>query len=176
MTARGLQNEAKNKGLPWTVAKGYDTFCPVSRFIEKDELPKPENTTLWLKVDNELRQNGSTSDMIFSYVLSVHPRSTVLLHAAMIAHVVYGSSIPFLVSHISSIMTLEEGDLILTGTHRRIASHRYHIHTLRQLTLSHAGTPSGVGPVKPGQRLTAGIEGLSIDMSFDVIQRSRPSA
>jgi acylpyruvate hydrolase len=48
------------------VAKGYDTFCPISRFIEKDELPKPENTTLWLKVDDELRQHGSTSDMIFS--------------------------------------------------------------------------------------------------------------
>lgn len=126
MTARGLQNEAKNKGLPWSVAKGYDTFCPVSRFIAKEELPHPEATTLWLKVDDELRQNGSTKDMIFS--------------------------IPFLVSHISSIMTLEEGDLILTGT------------------------PSGVGPVKPGQRLTAGIEGISLDMSFPVLLRSRPSA
>jgi hypothetical protein len=67
MTARGLQNEAKNKGLPWSVAKGYDTFCPVSRFIAKEELPHPEDTTLWLKVDDELRQNGSTKDMIFSY-------------------------------------------------------------------------------------------------------------
>jgi acylpyruvate hydrolase len=121
MTARGIQSEAKNKGLPWTVAKGYDTFCPISRFIEKSELPTPENTTLWLKVDDELRQHGSTSDMIFS--------------------------IPFLVSHISSIMTLEEGDLILTGT------------------------PAGVGPVKPGQRLTAGIDGLQLEMSFPVVER-----
>jgi len=122
LTARNLQTQAKNKGLPWTVAKGYDTFCPISLFIEKEEIPKPEDTTLWLKVDNQLRQQGSTKDMVFS--------------------------IPFLVSHISTIMTLEEGDLILTGT------------------------PSGVGPVKPGQLVTAGIEGVSIAMSFPVQERT----
>lgn len=50
------------------MAKGFDTFCPVSRFISKEELPKPQDSVLWLKVDDELRQRGSTSDMIFSCV------------------------------------------------------------------------------------------------------------
>lgn len=119
MTARDVQAKAKKAGLPWTQAKGYDTFTPVSDFIPKEDVPSPENLNLWLKVrmlitddalvaqlmsfsrqvDDELRQNGSTSDMVHS--------------------------IPFLISYISRIMTLEEGDLIITGT------------------------PEGVGPVPP---------------------------
>jgi 2-keto-4-pentenoate hydratase/2-oxohepta-3-ene-1,7-dioic acid hydratase in catechol pathway len=73
-------------------------------------------------------------------------------------------------------MTLEEGDLILTGTlRRRVMPHAPHGTHTRSF-LAYLGTPSGVGPVKPGQRLTAGIEGLSLDMSFPVLLRSRPSA
>jgi acylpyruvate hydrolase len=60
-------------------------------------------------------------------------------------------SIPVLISYISSIMTLNEGDVILTGT------------------------PSGVGPVKAGQKITAGITGL-VEMSFDVKLRVSQSA
>ena len=83
----------------------------------------PDNLELWLKVDDEIRQKGSTRDMIFK--------------------------IPFLISHISSIMTLLEGDVILTGT------------------------PPGVGPVRIGQKITAGITGF-IDAHFDVQRRQRP--
>jgi acylpyruvate hydrolase len=50
MTARELQNKAKEKGLPWTEAKGYDTFCPVGDFIPKEKIPDPSNVELWLKV------------------------------------------------------------------------------------------------------------------------------
>lgn len=50
MTARSLQETAKKAGLPWTRAKGYDTFCPVSRFIHKEEIKDPQNVELWLKV------------------------------------------------------------------------------------------------------------------------------
>ncbi|TYZ69371.1 hypothetical protein PybrP1_005633 [[Pythium] brassicae (nom. inval.)] len=90
MTARHLQDKAKKAGLPWTQAKGFDTFTPVSDFIPKEAVADPHNLDLWLKVDDELRQDGNTSDMVHK--------------------------IPFLIAHVSRIMTLEEGDVIITGT------------------------------------------------------------
>lgn len=90
MTARDFQEEAKNKGQPWSIAKGFDTSCPVSGFIDKEKLSTPDNTRLWLKVNNSMKQDGNTSDMVFS--------------------------IPHLISYISQYFKLEEGDLILTGT------------------------------------------------------------
>ena len=116
MTARDIQGEAKKKGHPWSVAKGYDTFCPVSGLIEKEKVAL-EDSRLWLKVDGELKQSGTTKDMLFN--------------------------IPYLISYISRIFTLEAGDLILTGT------------------------PKGVGPVTPGQTITAGIEGVA-EIKFPV--------
>ena len=47
MTARGLQTKAKQKGLPWTIAKGYDTFCPLSPPLPKQAIPDPQNVELW---------------------------------------------------------------------------------------------------------------------------------
>ncbi|KAK0606636.1 hypothetical protein LWI29_001854 [Acer saccharum] len=125
MTAREIQASAKSAGLPWTVAKGQDTFTPISSVLPKSAVPDPDNLELWLKVDGEIRQKGSTKDTIFK--------------------------IPYLISHISSIMTLFEGDVILTGT------------------------PQGVGPVKVGQKITAGITGL-LDVNFDVEKRRRPGS
>ncbi|KAK2645584.1 hypothetical protein Ddye_020779 [Dipteronia dyeriana] len=125
MTAREIQASAKSAGLPWTVAKGQDTFTPISSVLPKSAVPDPDNLELWLKVDGEIRQKGSTKDTIFK--------------------------IPYLISHISSIMTLFEGDVILTGT------------------------PQGVGPVKVGQKITAGITGL-LDVHFDVEKRRRPGS
>eukprot|EP00741_Cyanophora_paradoxa_P008364 tig00001302_g8091.t1 len=120
MTARDIQNAAKNKGLPWTVAKGYDSFTPMSEFIEKGRVRDPHDLELYCFVDNELRQKGNTRDMIFK--------------------------IPELVAYISSIMTLEPGDVIATGT------------------------PEGVGQVKAGQVMRAGITGL-VEISFPVVDR-----
>ncbi|KAJ7517578.1 hypothetical protein O6H91_03G094800 [Diphasiastrum complanatum] len=120
MTARNLQSAAKAEGLPWTVSKGYDTFTPISDFVHKRKMQSSDNLELWLQVDGELKQKGNTQDMIFK--------------------------VPFLIRHISSIMTLFEGDVILTGT------------------------PPGVGPVKAGQTVTAGITGF-LEMSFPVIMR-----
>lgn len=119
MTARDLQNEAKKKGYPWSVAKGYDTFCPVSHFISPDKIELGD-TRLWLKVDGQMKQDGNTRDMVFS--------------------------IPYLISFISRIFTLEVGDVILTGT------------------------PEGVGPVKPGQTITAGIGGGVVEVTFPVVK------
>ncbi|PHU30071.1 Acylpyruvase FAHD1, mitochondrial [Capsicum chinense] len=120
MTAREIQATAKSAGLPWTVAKGQDTFTPISSVLPQSMVPDPHDRELWLKVDGELRQKGSTRDMIFK--------------------------IPYLISYISSIMTLLRGDVILTGT------------------------PKGVGPVKVGQKIDAGITGL-LDVHFDVGRR-----
>lgn len=125
MTAREIQASAKSAGLPWTVAKGQDTFTPISAVLPKSAINDPDNLELWLKVDDEIRQKGSTRDMIFK--------------------------IPFLISHISSIMTLLEGDVILTGT------------------------PKGVGPVRAGQKITAGITDI-IDVHFDIQKRQNASS
>lgn len=65
MTERNLQNVAKKAGLPWSAAKGFDTFCPISPYIPKARISNPQNLNLWLKVNNETKQNGNTSDMIF---------------------------------------------------------------------------------------------------------------
>ncbi|WVZ12165.1 hypothetical protein V8G54_016695 [Vigna mungo] len=123
MTARDLQTAAKSAGLPWSLAKGQDTFTPISSILPKTAVPNPDDIELWLKVDEEIRQKGSTKDMIFK--------------------------IPFLISYISSVMTLFEGDVILTGT------------------------PPGVGPVKEGQIITAGVTGL-VDVQFNVERRASP--
>lgn len=107
MTARNFQDEVKKKGLPWSAVKGFDTFTPISSFVPKSEVTDPHNLKLWLKVNGQFKQNGVTSHMIFR--------------------------IPRLIEHISSIMALEEGDLILTGT------------------------PSGVGPLSIGDQVTCSL-------------------
>jgi len=120
MTDRQAQSRAKKSGLPWTLGKAFDTSCPVSRFIEKSSIADPQNVELWLDVNGVNRQRASTTDMIFS--------------------------IPYIVSWISRHMTLEPGDLILTGT------------------------PSGVGSVHAGDRIDCGIRDL-VTMAFDVESR-----
>lgn len=84
-----MQEAVKKKGLPWSAAKGFDTFNPVSSFIDKSQIKDPGNVRLWLKTNDTVRQDGNTKDMIFD--------------------------IPHLIQHVSSIMTLEVGDLLLTG-------------------------------------------------------------
>jgi acylpyruvate hydrolase len=107
MTARNAQSEAKKKGLPWTIAKGFDTFLPVSNIIPKSAIPDPYNVQLYLTVNGKPRQSGSTGLMLFR--------------------------IPRILSDISKVMTLEKGDVVLTGT------------------------PKGVGPVVLGDVMRAGI-------------------
>ncbi|KAI6375413.1 hypothetical protein MCOR25_002979 [Pyricularia grisea] len=107
MTARNVQNEAKKKGLPWDIAKGFDTFLPFSNIIPKSAIPDPHNVELYLSVNGEVRQQDSTNLLLFR--------------------------IPRVLSDISSVMTLEKGDIVLTGT------------------------PKGVGPVVPGDVMRAGI-------------------
>ncbi|KAJ2786802.1 hypothetical protein GGI15_001213 [Coemansia interrupta] len=125
LTARNLQDEAKKKGLPWSTAKGFDTFTPVGEFIPAAKIADPHKVRLWIEVAGQIKQNGTTDAMIFQ--------------------------IPQLIEHVSSIMTLEEGDLLLTGT------------------------PKGVGPVEPGNRVVAGLEYQGEELSrivFDAVARS----
>ncbi|KAJ0402137.1 hypothetical protein P43SY_000452 [Pythium insidiosum] len=107
MTARDLQDKAKRAGLPWTQAKGFDTFTPVSDFIPKSAVRDPHDLTIWLKVGDALRQRGNTGDM-------VHKIPFLISHRGNTGDMVH--KIPFLISHVSRIMTLEEGDVIITGT------------------------------------------------------------
>jgi acylpyruvate hydrolase len=65
MTARNLQDAAKKQGLPWSAAKGFDTFTPIGDFIPKDQIPDTNNVDLLLKIDGVTKQNGNTRDMIF---------------------------------------------------------------------------------------------------------------
>lgn len=90
MTLRDVQNQLKAKGLPWEIAKGFDTACPLSDFVPAAAVADPHNLELRLSVNGELKQNGTSSDMI--------------------------NRVPLIISHISGIFTLEPGDVILTGT------------------------------------------------------------
>ncbi len=97
----------------WTRAKGFDSFCPLGPWIETDLGSlglDPAYLAVTCTVDGELRQSGRTSQLIFP--------------------------VPALVSHISRVMTLLPGDVVLTGT------------------------PSGVGPIRPGSQVDVTIEGL----------------
>ena len=118
MTARDLQADAKKAGMPWTAAKGFDTFTPLSDEIPAMFVADPHALELWLRVDGVERQRGSTGDML--------------------------ARIPELLEEVTAVMTLEAGDIILTGT------------------------PEGVGPVDAGQHISAGITGR-ISFEFDVV-------
>lgn len=90
VTARDIQQEAKEKSHPWSVAKGFDTFAPISSFINSSEIDNPQNLDLKIEVNGKIRQHGNTRDMIF-------PVKTLL-------------------AYLSTIFTLSPGDLIFTGT------------------------------------------------------------
>ncbi|HLA68459.1 MAG TPA: fumarylacetoacetate hydrolase family protein [Bacteroidota bacterium] len=95
MTLRDLQSDAKKKGLPWSVAKGFDTSAPLSDFVPAASVANPHQLTVELTVNGSARQKGSTSDFIFK--------------------------LDQLVSSISQIFTLEPGDVIFTGTPEGVA-------------------------------------------------------
>jgi 2-keto-4-pentenoate hydratase/2-oxohepta-3-ene-1,7-dioic acid hydratase in catechol pathway len=90
VTARDLQSKSKKAGKPWSIAKGFDTFAPVSSFQKTDSSTTYHQTEVELFVNDELRQSGNTKDMLFP--------------------------VPFLIQYLSEIFTLYPGDLIFTGT------------------------------------------------------------
>lgn len=90
MTARDIQLKAKEKGHPWSVAKGYDTFAPLGDFVPAEEIQDPQDLTIRLEINGQVRQDGHTGDMIFP--------------------------VAELIAYASSIFTLMAGDLLFTGT------------------------------------------------------------
>ena len=111
MTLRDVQSKLKSKGHPWTIAKCFDTSAVLSDFVLKDNFKLSLDEKIYLKVNDEVRQKDKLNKMIFK------PAE--------------------LVQYLSSLMTLEKGDLIFTGT------------------------PKGVGKVNRGDVLNAGIGGLA---------------
>jgi 2-keto-4-pentenoate hydratase/2-oxohepta-3-ene-1,7-dioic acid hydratase in catechol pathway len=100
--------DLQRSDVQWTRGKGFDTFCPIGPWIETEL--DPADALITCHVGEQLRQMASTRDMVFT--------------------------VSQLVVFISSIMTLEPGDLILTGT------------------------PAGVGDLVPGLTVSINIEGL----------------
>jgi len=94
MTDRQAQGEAKKKGHPWSVSKGWDTSLPVSKFLSASRhsggVENPNELEIWCSVNGEKRQHGNTRDMIFP--------------------------VADLLSFISHKFSLSPGDLVLTGT------------------------------------------------------------
>jgi 5-carboxymethyl-2-hydroxymuconate isomerase len=110
MTLRDVQDTLKKKGLPWEIAKGFDSSCPLSNFAPAEAVADPQDLTIRLSLNGVERQNGTTGLMI--------------------------TNVARIISYLSTIFTLEEGDIILTGT------------------------PAGVGRVAAGDRLQAEVTGV----------------
>lgn len=108
VTARDLQKS----DVQFTRAKGFDSFCPLGPWIETDMDPQAfaDGVRVQTHVNGDVRQDGTTADLIFD--------------------------IPTLVAHVSSVMTLLPGDVILTGT------------------------PEGVGPMEVGDEVEVSIAGI----------------
>jgi 2-keto-4-pentenoate hydratase/2-oxohepta-3-ene-1,7-dioic acid hydratase in catechol pathway len=111
MTLRDLQKEAIKTGNPWTVSKGFDTSAVLSEFISKEDRKLTLEEKISLEVNGEVRQKEKLRLLLFPPVK--------------------------LVEYISSLMTLEQGDIIFTGT------------------------PAGVGKVERGDKLRANLTGIA---------------
>jgi len=108
LTLRDRQAEAKQRGEPWSLSKGFDGSAPVSLVAPRDEVGDGSGLALSLDVNDERRQEGNTAQML--------------------------RPVADLIAFASRWMTLDRGDLIFTGT------------------------PAGVGPIVPGDRVRAELE------------------
>ncbi|MCB0804174.1 MAG: fumarylacetoacetate hydrolase family protein [Bacteroidales bacterium] len=89
-TARDLQQQCKEKGLPWEVAKAFDFSAPISKFISLDTLPDKNHIHFQLELNGQIVQKSSSEHMIFTF--------------------------DKLISYVSQFITLKMGDMIFTGT------------------------------------------------------------
>ena len=110
MTRRDLQAKAKKLARPWTMAKSFDRSAPLSALRPAAEIGHPSAGAIRLKINGETRQSGDLADQIWP--------------------------VPDIIAHLSRLVALRPGDLIMTGT------------------------PDGVGPVKPGDRLEGHVDGV----------------
>ena len=90
-TARDLQQKAKEKGLPWDIAKGFNGSAPIgNKFLPVSEFKDLKEINFSLEVNGQVKQKGNTNLMLFSF--------------------------EFIISYLSRFFTLKTGDLIFTGT------------------------------------------------------------
>ncbi|MCF7802773.1 MAG: fumarylacetoacetate hydrolase family protein [Candidatus Marinimicrobia bacterium] len=116
-TLRQLQSDLREKGLPWLLCKGFDHSAGITKFLPIPSQDKFNQTEFWLKLNGKNRQTGLVSDMVFD--------------------------IPTIITFLSRTITLEEGDLIYTGT------------------------PAGVSRVRTHDEITIGIDGV-LEETFTV--------
>jgi 2-keto-4-pentenoate hydratase/2-oxohepta-3-ene-1,7-dioic acid hydratase in catechol pathway len=113
LTARDLQLASIGQGYPWDLSKSFDGYGPTGPWlVSADEVPDPHALELTVTVDGEVRQHGSTGAMIFG--------------------------VGEVLCYLSSVLTLEPGDVIATGT------------------------PEGIGPVDDGGTVEVAISGLGV--------------
>lgn len=110
MTRRDLQGEAKKMGRPWDTGKGFEHSAPCSVLRRASAIGHPSKGRIWLDVNGTTRQEGDLADLIWS--------------------------LPEMIAYLSTLFTLREGDLIMTGT------------------------PAGVAAVNRGDVLEGGVEGV----------------
>ena len=110
MTRRDLQGEAKKLGRPWEVGKAFEASAPCSPIVPATAIGHPVAGAIWLKVNGTERQRGDLDQMIWK--------------------------VPETISYLSTLFTLQPGDLIFTGT------------------------PSGVGAVQRGDEMHGGVDGI----------------
>lgn len=110
LTRRDIQARAKEKGHPWDMGKGFDQSAVCGPLASLAEVGHPRDGAIWLKVNGSLRQQGDLQQM--------------------------GWKVEDIIANLSTLVRLEAGDLIYTGT------------------------PAGVGPLLRGDVLEAGVDGL----------------
>ncbi|HRI26632.1 MAG TPA: fumarylacetoacetate hydrolase family protein [Chitinophagales bacterium] len=89
-TARDLQSRLKTKGHPWEIAKGFDGSAPIGQFVALSTLPAVNNIGFTLLKNGQPVQNGNTANLLFDF--------------------------DTIISYISKFFTIQQGDLIFTGT------------------------------------------------------------
>jgi fumarylpyruvate hydrolase len=90
MTRRDLQAEMKKQGRPWEIGKAFEKSAPCSELVSANEIGHPDEGEVWLKINDEIRQQGNLNQLIWK--------------------------IPEMIAYLSALFTLQPGDLILTGT------------------------------------------------------------
>ncbi|WP_063572697.1 MULTISPECIES: fumarylacetoacetate hydrolase family protein [Luteibacter] len=90
LTRRDLQAQAKAKGAPWDVAKGFDHSAPISALVPASEVTPTSSTRIALEINGELRQEATLGDMLLD--------------------------VPAILSALSKLFELKAGDIVYTGT------------------------------------------------------------
>lgn len=120
LTRRDLQAEAKKRGRPWDMAKGFDHSAPASAIMRAEMAGHPQGGRIYLSVNGTIKQDGDLAQQVWK--------------------------VPEIIAHLSEFVRLMPGDLIMTGT------------------------PAGVGPLHPGDRVEAGIENVG-EVAFTMGER-----